>query len=105
MAESNHLSGSLFSNSVTLLAFRLTQSSPGGTRAPGRTNLGGGTAFRGNLWSSTEALLVQLSQMVGQIAGLEAVMAKRKDANSHETFQQIYASTPALELSIGVFLG
>ncbi|OQR77807.1 conserved oligomeric Golgi complex subunit 5-like [Tropilaelaps mercedesae] len=74
--------------------YRLSQSSEqagsGGSRSlPGRANLGGGAAFRGNLWAAIEMLLGAVGSQLIQVAGLEATMAKRKDTNSHNTFAQI----------------
>ena len=70
--------------------FRLTQNDQPTARAPGRVALGGGAAFRGNLWSAIENLTVTINAQLAQVAGLEAVMAKRKDTISHATFLQIY---------------
>lgn len=56
---------------------------------PGRASLGGGAAFRGNLWASIESLLGSVGTQLTQVVGFEAVMAKRKDTNSHNTFAQI----------------
>ncbi|XP_022671162.1 conserved oligomeric Golgi complex subunit 5-like isoform X2 [Varroa destructor] len=66
------------------------QATSGGNRSlPGRASLGGGAAFRGNLWASIESLLGSVGTQLTQVVGFEAVMAKRKDTNSHNTFAQI----------------
>ncbi|XP_003739124.1 conserved oligomeric Golgi complex subunit 5 [Galendromus occidentalis] len=70
---------------------RLTQNEQAAGRAPGRVALGGGAAFRGNLWNAIENLTGAINAQLAQVAGLETVMAKRKDAISHATFLQIYS--------------